>query len=104
MITAHRFAIDATEPEPVAVAEITDQRDDPTTLLWIDVGRPSPEEIDTLVSDLHLHPLLAEDLLHANQRTKLDRYGDHFHIAVHDCNLNELDLEMREIDIVFGKG
>ena len=104
MITAYRFAVDETDPEPVAVAEITDQRDDPTTLLWIDVGRPSPEEVDTLVSDLHLHPLLAEDLLHANQRTKLDRYGDHFHIAVHDCNLNELDLEMREIDIVFGKG
>jgi magnesium transporter len=104
VITAHRFAIGATDPEPVAVEDIAEQRDDPNTLLWIDVGRPSAAEVDTLVRDLHLHPLLAEDLVHANQRTKLDRYGDHFHIAVHDCNLEGLDLETREIDIVFGKG
>ncbi len=104
MITAHRFALGATDPETVDIDEIEAERDDPHTLLWIDVGRPSAEEIATLVRDLQLHPLLAEDLVHANQRTKLDRYGDRFHIAVHDCTLNELDLETREIDIVFGKG
>jgi magnesium transporter len=104
VITAYRFSADSSDPDPVDVDEIAAQRDDPSTLLWIDVGTPTPEEVKLLVDDLQLHPLLAEDLEHANQRTKLDRYGDHFHIAVHDCVLNELHLDLREIDIVFGKG
>ncbi|MGZ8764591.1 MAG: magnesium/cobalt transporter CorA [Acidimicrobiia bacterium] len=104
MISAHRFSVGTEGPEPVPVEDIALRRDDSATLLWVDVGQPTREEIDTLVRDLELHPLLAEDLIHANQRTKLDRYGDHFHIAVHDCTLDDLTLERREIDIAFGRG
>jgi magnesium transporter len=104
VISAHRFGAGTQGPEVVPVDEIALHRDDTGSLLWIDVGQPSREEVDLLVRDLQLHPLLAEDLIHANQRTKLDRYGDHFHIAVHDCTLDELTIERREIDIAFGKG
>ena len=104
MIVARRFATGSSEPEPVALDAIAGERDDPETLLWVDVGSPTIDEIEQLVDILQLHPLLAEDLEHANQRTKLDRYGDHFHIAVHDCVLDGLNLDLREIDIVFGKG
>jgi magnesium transporter len=40
------------------------------------VPQPSPERIAELASAWDLHPLLVEDLLHAGQRPKLDRYGD----------------------------
>src|SRR5207245_2197240 len=48
--------------------------------------------------------LAAEDLHHGGQRTKLEHYRDHFHVAVHDCTLVEDVLTTREIDIVFGDG
>ncbi|WP_449280661.1 magnesium and cobalt transport protein CorA [Leucobacter sp.] len=40
------------------------------------VPRPTPENIAELASAWQLHPLLVEDLLHAGQRPKLERYGD----------------------------
>ena len=42
---------------------------------------------------------------HSGQRTKLDHYSDHFHVAVHDCVLiDERASSTREIDVVFGDG
>jgi magnesium transporter len=104
VIIARRFPLGSSDPEPVELDDIPAERDDPKTVLWVDVGSPTNEEIEQLVDVLQLHPLVAEDLEHANQRTKLDRYGNHFHVAIHDCVLNELHLDLREIDIVFGKG
>jgi len=37
---------------------------------------PSPEQIHELADAWELHPLLAEDILAAGQRPKLERYGD----------------------------
>lgn len=37
---------------------------------------PDPESIAELATAWHLHPLLVEDLVHAKQRPKLERYGD----------------------------
>ena len=47
---------------------------------------------------------MLEDLRTSGQRTKLDHYSDHFHVAVHDCELGDGQLDTREIDVVFGDG
>lgn len=44
--------------------------------------RPSPEDVDELAAAWHLHPLLVEDLHHAGQRPKLERYGDTLFLVV----------------------
>lgn len=44
--------------------------------------RPSPEDVDELAAAWHLHPLLVEDLHHAGQRPKLERYGDTLSLVV----------------------
>ena len=38
------------------------------------------------------------------QRTKLVRYGECFHVAVHDCEFVDDDFESREVDLVVGAG
>jgi magnesium transporter len=43
---------------------------------------PTPESIAELATAWDLHPLLVEDLLHARQRPKLDRYGDVLFLVV----------------------
>ena len=37
---------------------------------------PAPEQLRELADAWQLHPVLTEDLLHAGQRPKLERYGD----------------------------
>lgn len=43
---------------------------------------PTPEDIAELASEWQLHPLLVEDLLHAGQRPKLERYDDALFLVV----------------------
>jgi magnesium transporter len=80
--------------------------------LWIDCEQPSEAELEELGKQLQLHKFIIEDLEHGEQRTKLDRYENHFHVAVHDCELvgdlakidGDVELVTREIDVVFGAG
>ncbi|PQZ61378.1 MULTISPECIES: magnesium and cobalt transport protein CorA [unclassified Microbacterium] len=43
---------------------------------------PTPADIAELAESWHLHPLLVEDLLHAGQRPKLERYEDTLFLVV----------------------
>lgn len=73
-------------------------------LVWIECEEPTPAEVERLGGLLGLHEFVMEDLRNAGQRTKLDHYNDHFHVAVHDCEYHGDELLTREIDIVFGEG
>jgi len=73
-------------------------------LLWFDCDRPDPDEVDALGRRLGVNEFVLEDLRTSGQRTKLDHYTDHFHVAVHDCEMSDGDLVNREIDVVFGDG
>lgn len=57
-----------------AALEFADAATDRTALLLY--PHPTPEDIAELEASWQLHPLLVEDLLHAGQRPKLERYGD----------------------------
>jgi magnesium transporter len=74
------------------------------TLLWVDCADPTDAELDSLAAQLAISHIAAEDLHHGGQRTKLEHYRAHFHVAVHDCFLVGDRLVTREIDIVFGDG
>ncbi|MCU1428549.1 MAG: magnesium and cobalt transport protein CorA [Actinomycetia bacterium] len=76
----------------------------PERLVWVDCDDPTPDDIALLQRELGIHPVTAEDLLEAGQRTKLERVGEHFHVAAHDCELHDDELTTREVDIVFAEG
>jgi magnesium transporter len=76
----------------------------PDRIVWIECEEPDHAEVERLGTILGLHEFVVEDLRNAGQRTKLDHYADHFHVAVHDCEYRDHKLFTREIDIVFGEG
>ena len=52
-------------------------------LVWIDVEGPSEERMAELARRFHLHPLAIEDVLHLDQRPKLEEYPDHYFLVLH---------------------
>jgi len=90
--------------EDVPTDHLADLIDPKNALLWVDCADPTESELDSLTKQLEISHLAAEDLHHGGQRTKLEHYRDHFHVAVHDCTLVDDVLTTREIDIVFGDG
>ncbi|MBB5936183.1 magnesium and cobalt transport protein CorA [Streptomyces zagrosensis] len=45
-------------------------------MAWIDLHRPSEEELFSIAAEFDLHKLAIEDALEAHQRPKLERYGE----------------------------
>ncbi|HVM39621.1 MAG TPA: CorA family divalent cation transporter [Acidimicrobiia bacterium] len=87
--------------EPEALAECIARREG---LVWVDLTHPHPESVAMLVADLGVHELAAEDLAHAGQRVKLDRYEDHFHLAAYEVDLDDGEMRAREIDFLVADG
>jgi magnesium transporter len=104
VIHAWCFREPGTQAEPIPEPALAKHAADPDCLLWVDCDQPTTVEIDQLRNDLELHALTAEDLIKAGQRTKLDRYGDYFHVALHDCVMSGDALVDREVDVVFSDG
>lgn len=73
-------------------------------VVWVDASSPSDEEIVALREGLGISPTVVDAILNPGERTKLMRYGDYFHVAVHDCECVGGEVASREIDIVTGPG
>ena len=53
---------------------------------WLDLHRPSPDEIGMLGELFALHPLAVEDVSHFGQRPKLDSYDDFMLLVAYGAN------------------
>ncbi|MGQ0805604.1 MAG: magnesium/cobalt transporter CorA [Actinomycetota bacterium] len=104
MIEAWRYVHDVPDRSPVALDDVAGSIDRKQALVWVDCADPGDAELDNVVSQLNIHHVAAEDLHQGGQRTKLEHYPDHFHVAVHDCEMVGDDLVDREVDVVFGEG
>lgn len=64
--------------------------------------KPSDTDIDALAEAWHLHPVLVEDLKHAGQRSKLERYGDVLFLVVRSARYQEEseNLEFAEFHVL----
>jgi magnesium transporter len=103
VIEARRFRDGVEGSEAIPVEGVADVIGADRGLVWVDCAEPSNPEIDVLARELGVSDLAAEDLRHGRQRTKLERYEGHFHVAVHDCELLDDRLVTGEIDVVFGQ-
>lgn len=103
MIEARRFRHGVSESEPVDPNDLHDARGGKGTLLIVDAIDFTDEELDHLAEELPIHPLALDDLRGANQRTKLERYGDHWHVAVHAAEANGDEVLVKEADVLFGE-
>lgn len=75
-------------------------------LVWIGLYRPSEDELDSLAEQFGLHELAVEDILQAEQRPKLDRYGATLFTVLRPAVYQDATetVDFGEIHIVTGPG
>jgi len=73
--------------------------------LWVNVQTPTHEELDWLQQNFNLHPLVLEDIVHRDQRSKLEEYHDYMFLVLHSPAVEprNQDLNWEELHIVISK-
>ncbi len=105
MLRAWRYVAGKPGREEAPVGHLRDLSDPDRTVLWIDAEGPADrEQLEGLKAELGMGVTVVDAILNPRERTKLMRYGDYFHVAVHDCNCSRGVVTSREIDIVTGPG
>ncbi len=91
------LAVNSSFSEALTYAGASDKRMTLTVL-----SRADTEQIAELATAWALHPLLVEDLLHAGQRPKIERYGDLLFLVVRSARyIDELEeVEFSEFHLV----
>jgi magnesium transporter len=54
--------------------QLSEHLEDPGSVVWVDLVAPEADELALIGDELGLHQLAVEDVIHAHQRPKLDRY------------------------------
>jgi magnesium transporter len=92
---ALRFNID-----PDEIDELLPDRDG---LLWVDLERPTYEELEILDREFRFHHLAMEDISKKNQRPKLDRYNGYVYLVLYRLTADEIgSVQPTEVDLVVG--
>jgi magnesium transporter len=85
--------------EDFPLADVSDQLEDPDTLVWVDFCDPSKELLDELAGELGLHELAVEDALGPHQRPKLDKYESHSFLSCHAVRVESGEARLVETEI-----
>jgi magnesium transporter len=85
----------------VAVEAIDRLVAEPGVLLWIDVTAPTPEELDRLRHELHLHPLAIEDLTHRIDRPRIEQFDGMYAAVFYSAGIpGDGGLDLRQINLL----
>ncbi|HLM18995.1 MAG TPA: magnesium/cobalt transporter CorA [Acidimicrobiia bacterium] len=104
MIRAWRYVAGRAGREEASVDHLHDGWDRHHMVLWIDAEGADKDQLHELKTQLGMGATVIDAILNPRERTKLMRYGDYFHVAVHDCECSRGVVSSREIDIVTGPG
>lgn len=90
--------------ERVDLPPLSELLQDPLACLWVDLEGGSPESLEALGRHFSLHPLTVEDLVHKNQRPKLEEFEDYIFVVVHGLRPGEAEeVPADEVDIALGR-
>ncbi len=65
------------------------------TVTWVNIeGLHDVKIIDEICSSFNVHPLVVEDILNTNQRTKIEEFEDHIFIIFNGISVNSIDKEV----------
>ncbi len=90
----------AIEPLEVALLERTLEAGQ---FIWAHIDRPVAEVVEPLARHFQIHPLVAEDMTNARQRTKVESYGDTVFVVMRAARLNGEDIEKAEAQLLVGR-
>lgn len=86
--------------EPDNISEVLK---DPGTFVWLGLYEPDRPLLKKIQEEFTLHDLAVEDVTHAHQRPKLERYGDHLFIVVKTTQLDQENILYGETHFFIGK-
>jgi magnesium transporter len=75
----------------------------PEASVWVDLTEPDQAFVQRIGEILHLHPLLAEDIVEGNQRGKIEVTDGVVHIVLFVLGYDS-ETVAQEVDLVLGKG
>ncbi|HEX4948632.1 MAG TPA: magnesium/cobalt transporter CorA [Blastocatellia bacterium] len=82
---------------------ISDLRQAPQHVLWVDVSQPTPQDFDRLREEFGFHHLAIEDCRNAHQRPKIEDYHGYYFIVLYEAELTESgELVLRELALFLG--
>lgn len=72
--------------------------------LWLHFDTPKEDELQFLQQNLKIHDLTMEDIVHQNQRPKLDSFDDYVYLAVHPLQRKKNgQIDRSELDLLLGR-
>ena len=74
----------------------------PECFVWVALRDPTPEELEEMAQEFHLHELAVEDARHGHQRPKIEEYGNSLFVVLHVVELHGDEIHVGEIDIFIG--
>ncbi len=79
--------------------------EDKESVIWIDMNKPTDQELYVLTHDFNFHPLAIEDVISEKPRTKIDDYDSYLFIVfqIVDYIGQEEGLKIGEIDLFLSK-
>jgi magnesium transporter len=104
VIRVWRYVVGRDDRETIDFERLREAVDPDRAVVWVDASSPTADEISSLRDGLGISATVVDAILNPRERTKLMRYGDYFHVAVHDCECARATVVSREIDIVTGPG
>ena len=105
MIQVHVFR-KGQEVSDIPVADLSEVRTEPQTLVWVDLVSPTPEELAAMGEEFQVHPLaLASCAPGAKQRPRVEEYeGQVLLIAYASKAVAEDQLvDLHELDVIAGR-
>lgn len=73
-------------------------------LLWIDMERPTHEEVRAIMDEFDIHPIVADELLNPSLRPKVDRYENFIYLILHFPAVRHTHKNSnQEVDFIIGK-
>jgi magnesium transporter len=88
--------------ESTDIGELADFHTDPDAVLWIDLIDPSKDVVKAVCHELKLHPLIAEDIIEKNQRSKIETFGQIVHMVMFSLRYAG-EADAIELDFVLGE-
>ena len=88
-----------------SIEQAGEVRNNPDTILWLDLQSPSQQELDKLGKEFTLHPLAIEDATHEHQRPKIEQYENFYFVVFYATRLEagKDELDIHELDMFLGK-
>ncbi|HSE35438.1 MAG TPA: magnesium transporter CorA family protein [Candidatus Paceibacterota bacterium] len=74
-------------------------------LVWIDIEKPTHEEVRALMDEFDIHPMVADELLGPSVRPKVDRHENFIYLVLHFPAIRHShgSSQAQEIDFIIGK-